>query len=79
MAKFGIALGSGPRGLGFESRYSDQKKKLTRRVGFLLYLRQMEIYKMGKRLKEFIAKETVLCIAALCAALTMILVPPDAE
>ena len=22
--KFGIALGSGPRGLGFESRYSDQ-------------------------------------------------------
>ena len=79
MAKFGIALGSGPRGLGFESRYSDQKKKLTRRVGFLLYLRQMEIYEMGKRLKEFIAKETVLCIAALCAALTMILVPPDAE
>ena len=27
MAKFGIALGSGPRGLGFESRYSDQRKK----------------------------------------------------
>ena len=27
MAKFGIALGSGPRGLGFESRYSDQKEK----------------------------------------------------
>ena len=25
MAKLGIALGSGPRGLGFESRYSDQK------------------------------------------------------
>ena len=25
MAKFGIALGSGPRGLGFESRYSDHK------------------------------------------------------
>ena len=24
MAKFGIALGSGPRGRGFESRYSDQ-------------------------------------------------------
>ena len=23
MAKFGIALGSGPRGLGFESRHSD--------------------------------------------------------
>ena len=27
MAKFGIALGSGPRGLGFESRHSDQKKR----------------------------------------------------
>ncbi len=25
MAKFGIALGSGPRGRGFESPYSDQK------------------------------------------------------
>ena len=29
MAKFGIALGSGPRGLGFESRYSDHKKALN--------------------------------------------------
>ena len=28
MAKFGIALGSGPRGPGFESRCSDQKKKV---------------------------------------------------
>ena len=36
MAKFGIALGSGPRGLGFESRYSDQIKKLTQRVGFFI-------------------------------------------
>ena len=27
MAKFGIALGSGPRGLGFESRHSDQINK----------------------------------------------------
>ena len=26
MAKFGIALGSGPRGPGFESRHSDQIK-----------------------------------------------------
>ena len=25
VAKFGIALGSGPRGHGFESRHSDQK------------------------------------------------------
>ena len=28
MAKFGIALGSGPRGLGFESRHSDHKNAL---------------------------------------------------
>ena len=34
---------------------------------------------MGKRVKDFIAKETVLCIAALCAVLTMLLVPPDLE
>ena len=27
MAKLGIALGSGPRGLGFESRHSDQNRK----------------------------------------------------
>lgn len=30
-------------------------------------------------LKEFIKKEAVLCIAALCAVLTMFLVPPDAQ
>ena len=32
VAKFGIALGSGPRGLGFESRHSDHKKHRNRRV-----------------------------------------------
>ena len=32
-----------------------------------------------KQLKAFIQKETVLCIAALCAVLTMFLVPPDGE
>ena len=32
MAKFGIALGSGPRGLGFESRYSDHNKNVHLRV-----------------------------------------------
>jgi len=32
-----------------------------------------------KAIKEFIQKETVLFIAALCAALTMFLVPPSAE
>ena len=28
MAKFGIALGSGPRGRGFESRHSDQNPQI---------------------------------------------------
>ena len=32
-----------------------------------------------KKLRSFIQKETVLCIAALCAIATMFLVPPDAE
>ena len=34
---------------------------------------------MIKKVKEFVAKETVLCVAAMCAVLTMFLVPPDAE
>jgi Na+/H+ antiporter NhaD/arsenite permease-like protein len=34
---------------------------------------------MIDKIKSFIAKETVLCIAALCAILTMFLVPPDME
>ncbi len=38
VAKFGIALGSGPRGLGFESRHSDQIKKSTQRVDFFIWL-----------------------------------------
>ena len=32
-----------------------------------------------KRIKSFIQKETVLCIAALCALATVALVPPDRE
>ena len=40
VAKFGIALGSGPRGLGFESRYSDQINALnsTEFGAFFLFL-----------------------------------------
>ena len=34
---------------------------------------------MIKAIKNFIAKETVLCIAAACAVLTMFFVPPDKE
>ena len=34
---------------------------------------------MISKIKEFIKAETVLCIAAVCAVLTMFLVPPDAE
>ena len=34
---------------------------------------------MKEKIKAFIQKETVLCIAALCAVATMFLVPPDGE
>ena len=34
---------------------------------------------MIKKIKEFIAKETVLVVTAVCAILTMFLVPPDVE
>jgi len=34
---------------------------------------------MLERVKEFVKKETVLCIAALCAALSMFWIPPDVE
>ncbi len=34
---------------------------------------------MLKHIKNFIAKETVLCVAAVCAVLTMFVVPPDRE
>ncbi len=34
---------------------------------------------MIKKIKEFVAKEAVLCVAAGCAVLTMLLVPPDRE
>ena len=35
--KFLYACGSGPRGHGFESRHSDQKKKITVTVVFFFY------------------------------------------
>ena len=34
---------------------------------------------MLKRIKDFIAKETVLCVSAGCAILTMFFIPPDRE
>ena len=34
---------------------------------------------MLKKIKNFIAKETVLCVAAACAILTMFIIPPDRE
>ena len=34
---------------------------------------------MLKKIKDFIAKETVLCVAAACAIVTMFIVPPDQE
>ena len=45
MAKFGIALGSGPRGLGFESRYSDHRKALEMYVsGAFSYFLDTSLY-----------------------------------
>ena len=34
---------------------------------------------MLNKIKEFIAKETVLCVAALFAVATMLIIPPDRE
>jgi len=34
---------------------------------------------MLKQIKSFIAKETVFCVAAVCAVLTMFVIPPDKE
>ena len=34
---------------------------------------------MLKAIKNFLAKETVLCVAALCAIVTMFIIPPDAQ
>ena len=39
----------------------------------------MGVYAVLKRIKAFVKKETVLCIAAGCAIATMFLVPPDRE
>ena len=48
-------------------------------VAGILFSSESGDFAMIKKIKEFIAKETVLCVAALCAALTMLLVPPDRE
>ncbi len=37
VAKFGIALGSGPRGRGFESRHSDHRKSLEKPMFFRVF------------------------------------------
>ena len=50
MAKFGIALGSGPRGLGFESRYSDHKKKSCAATGFKTFSFFIELKKHAPKL-----------------------------
>lgn len=37
VAQFGSALGSGPRGRGFESRHSDQKKETAKWRLFFIF------------------------------------------
>ena len=34
---------------------------------------------MLDKIKSFVAKETVLCVAAACAVLTIFIIPPDKE
>ena len=78
MAKFGIALGSGPRGRGFESRHSDHRQVLFG-LAFFHIKKDRGSWHMLKRIKAFFQKETVLCIAAVCAIATMFWIPPDGE
>ena len=47
MAKFGIALGSGPRGPGFESRCSDQIKNGCKKHPFFIWSEHQGIRKGG--------------------------------
>ena len=58
MAKFGIALGSGPRGLGFESRYSDQRKKSCDAMGFKAFSFFIERKKSALELQKRTKKRT---------------------
>ena len=44
----------------------------------LIYIKQL-LLQENEKIKEFIGKETVLCVAAACAIFTMFLVPPDPE
>ena len=57
MAKFGIALGSGPRGLGFESRYSDHRKALEMYVSgafsyFLTMFTYISLHQVNKKVNN---------------------------
>ena len=42
VAKFGIALGSGPRGPGFESRHSDQKNRSIACYAAVLFIEEQK-------------------------------------
>ena len=57
MAKLGIALGSGPRGRGFESRYSDHRKALnSHEFGafsyFLTMLTYISLHQVNKKVNN---------------------------
>ena len=58
MAKFGIALGSGPRGLGFESRYSDHRKKPCDATRFKAFSFFIELKKYALKLQKRTKKRT---------------------
>ena len=73
MAKLGIALGSGPRGLGFESRYSDQETGIRFR-GF----RFLNWVERGFEQSNATVQWTVAC-RRLDGGNTLILIPKESE
>ncbi len=59
MAKLGIALGSGPRGLGFESRHSDQRKQYRKQLfcgTFSLFIGKLITFFESLRFPRFLCK-----------------------
>ena len=56
MAKFGIALGSGPRGLGFESRHSDQKYELSLQVELIFFIETGTVAKQRSLSRQYVQR-----------------------
>lgn len=64
VAQFGSALGSGPRGRGFESRHSDQKNKgclLTAFIFNLLAIRTHDLLSDRTNVRDQVTKPSAAC------------------